>query len=62
MVSTIRELARQMGLPVIAEGVETQDQLDAVRALGCEYAQGYFFSPPVAPGDMAALLLRDPHW
>jgi EAL domain-containing protein (putative c-di-GMP-specific phosphodiesterase class I) len=62
MVSTIRELARQTGLPVIAEGVKTQEQLDAVRALGCEYAQSYFFSPPLEPGDTAALLLRGPHW
>jgi EAL domain-containing protein (putative c-di-GMP-specific phosphodiesterase class I) len=51
-----------MGVPVIAEGVETEAQLAAVRDLGCEYAQGYFFSEPLPRDDMAALIQRDPLW
>jgi diguanylate cyclase (GGDEF)-like protein len=62
LVSTIRELARQMGLPVIAEGVETKEQLEVVRALQCEYAQGYVFSRPVPAAEMAELLTLDPRW
>ena len=62
LASTIRELARSMGVPVIAEGVETEAQLAAVRDLGCEYAQGYLFSEPLPREEMAALIQRDPVW
>jgi EAL domain-containing protein (putative c-di-GMP-specific phosphodiesterase class I) len=46
MVGAIVELAGAMDLKVVAEGVETVEQLDAVVALGCEYAQGYLFARP----------------
>ena len=49
---TIVALARTMGVEVIAEGVETEEQAAALSALGCEYAQGYLFSEPVS-GDLA---------
>jgi len=62
VMSTIRELARSMGVPVIAEGVETEEQLACVRDLGCEYAQGYFFSRPLPRDEMANLMRRDPVW
>ena len=62
VVTTIRELARSMGVPVIAEGVETQEQLARVRDLGCEYAQGYFFSRPLPHEELAALMESDPLW
>jgi EAL domain-containing protein (putative c-di-GMP-specific phosphodiesterase class I) len=42
--STI-ELAHNLGLKVVAEGVESESCLAALRALGCDMAQGYFFSP-----------------
>jgi EAL domain-containing protein (putative c-di-GMP-specific phosphodiesterase class I) len=41
-----------------AEGVETEDQLDLVRELGCSEVQGYFFSPPL-PASAAALLFTE---
>ncbi|GET36998.1 GGDEF/EAL domain-containing response regulator [Microseira wollei] len=44
---TIITLAHTLELDVIAEGVETQEQLEILRALGCEYGQGYLFSPPL---------------
>jgi diguanylate cyclase (GGDEF)-like protein len=50
--STI-ELGHNMGLRVIAEGVETQDGLSLLGKLGCDMAQGYFLSPPLA-GDALA--------
>ena len=62
VVATIRELARQIGVPVIAEGVETAEHLALIRGLGCEFAQGYFFSRPIPSADIAALVARDPVW
>ena len=47
LVETIHDLARRLGLIVIAEGVETEEQLARLRSLGCDLAQGYLFSPPV---------------
>ena len=47
ITQTITTLAHSLGMDVIAEGVQTQQQLNQVRAVGCNYAQGYFFSEPV---------------
>ena len=46
-VRAIIELAQELGVSVIAEGVETADQLTRLKQLECNAAQGYFFSPPV---------------
>ncbi|HKY50858.1 MAG TPA: EAL domain-containing protein [Candidatus Limnocylindria bacterium] len=51
--STI-ELAHSLGLRVVAEGVETADVWDALRALGCDEVQGYFISRPLSPQDFTA--------
>jgi EAL domain-containing protein (putative c-di-GMP-specific phosphodiesterase class I) len=47
IVRTLVMLAHRLGLDVIAEGVETPEQLDLLKTLGCEYGQGYFFSKAV---------------
>jgi diguanylate cyclase (GGDEF)-like protein/PAS domain S-box-containing protein len=47
IVRTIVQLGHNLGLRVIAEGVETEPQREVLRHLGCDYAQGYFYSPPV---------------
>jgi EAL domain-containing protein (putative c-di-GMP-specific phosphodiesterase class I) len=47
IVRVIVMLAHHLGLKVVAEGVETQAQLNLLRRLGCERAQGYLFSRPV---------------
>ena len=47
IVESIIFLARSLGLKTIAEGVETREQLEQLRTLGCTAAQGYFFSRPV---------------
>jgi len=62
MVRTIALLARGLDLAVIAEGVETVQQLDAVRAMGCDYAQGFLIAPPLDPEEMRALLAADRRW
>ena len=49
------ELARDLGLTVVAVGVETEVQLEVLVDLGCELAQGYLFSAPVGPDEFAAL-------
>lgn len=52
------ELAHDLGLCVVAEGVETQEQLDKLRALGCDKIQGYYFSRPL-PEDEFITYLKD---
>jgi EAL domain-containing protein (putative c-di-GMP-specific phosphodiesterase class I) len=53
-------LGHKLGFEVVAEGVETQEQLDFLRAQGCGVAQGYHFSRPVPASEVAALLSQ--HW
>jgi diguanylate cyclase (GGDEF)-like protein len=55
--STI-ELAHNLGLRVVAEGVESEDAWRQLEGLGCDYAQGYFLSRPL-PADAATRLIRD---
>ena len=62
LVRTVRDLARNIGVTVIAEGVETPEQLAELRGLGCESAQGYLFSRPVPASEMERVLERDPRW
>jgi EAL domain-containing protein (putative c-di-GMP-specific phosphodiesterase class I) len=58
LVRTIISLARGLRMKVVAEGVETEAQLERLRAGGCDYAQGYFISAPVEPL-AATRLLRE---
>ncbi len=61
IVSSILSLAYAMGKHTIAEGVETREQAAILLRMGCEIAQGYFFSRPVAADQIASMLLR-PLW
>jgi EAL domain-containing protein (putative c-di-GMP-specific phosphodiesterase class I) len=49
-------LAHNLGLEVIAEGVETAAQLDHLKLLGCEFAQGFHISAPLPAAEATALL------
>ena len=60
IVSAIAEMARALGARVVAEGVETEDQLAGVRKLGCELAQGYLFARPLPAHKIDGLLRTDP--
>ncbi|MEX0768805.1 MAG: bifunctional diguanylate cyclase/phosphodiesterase [Microthrixaceae bacterium] len=56
IVAAIVQLAKALGLSVVAEGIETQVQLDCLRGLGCAIGQGYLFARPV-PADAAEKFL-----
>jgi len=56
LAATIVSLARVLGLQAVAEGIETKGQADALAGLGCGLGQGFLFSRPVAPDDLADLL------
>ncbi|MEA2184210.1 MAG: hypothetical protein QOF69_3395, partial [Solirubrobacteraceae bacterium] len=60
IVSAVVDLAANLGLRSIAEGVETSSQLDRLRTLGCDQAQGYLFSHPVAPTGIPAAIQHPP--
>ena len=56
LATAIIAMGRSLKLELVAEGVETPQQLEFLRALGCERFQGYLFSPAVPPGEFAALM------
>jgi diguanylate cyclase (GGDEF)-like protein len=51
-------LGRSLGLPIVAEGIETAEQLRVLRRLGCGLGQGYLFGRPVAGPELEPILLR----
>jgi EAL domain-containing protein (putative c-di-GMP-specific phosphodiesterase class I) len=58
IVRAIAALGISLSVPTIAEGVETAQQLERVRANGCTSVQGYYYSKPIPPSQIAALLER----
>ncbi|HEY6806981.1 MAG TPA: EAL domain-containing protein [Pyrinomonadaceae bacterium] len=59
IVKTISTLARNLGMQVIAEGIETEEQHQELKKLGCEYGQGYLFSRPVDVEGALRLIAKD---
>ena len=57
IVSAIIAMAKELGINVLAEGVETEEQLSFLRKKGCNYIQGYYFSKPVDVSAFTQLLL-----
>jgi diguanylate cyclase (GGDEF)-like protein/PAS domain S-box-containing protein len=62
IIEIIITLAHQLGMDVLAEGVETKEQLALLRKLNCEYAQGNFFSIPLNSSVAEALIMTNPRW
>ena len=58
LVELILDIARYLDVPVVAEGVETAEQLALLRKAGCELVQGYYFSKPVPPEEFEKLILK----
>jgi diguanylate cyclase len=56
IVSAIISMGRSLGLRVIAEGVETPEDLDFLKALDCDQDRGFYFSPAIRPEEFATLL------
>lgn len=61
LVKTIIAMAHSLGRNVIAEGVETQQQLQILKDLGCEEAQGYFLAPPLGKDAVTSLIKTHGH-
>jgi diguanylate cyclase (GGDEF)-like protein len=62
IVRTVISLAENMGMEVVAEGVETLSQLTQLRKLKCEFGQGYLFSRPVDAASVSEWITKKPHW
>ncbi len=62
VVRSILALAQGLELQVVAEGIETSEQLEQLRGLSCTYGQGYLLSRPLAPADLEAAILRPKRW
>ena len=58
LAEAIIVMGHKLGIKIIAEGVETQEQLSLLVDAGCDYAQGYLFSRPVPPDKFERLLKK----
>jgi len=52
IVENIIKLAKSLGIKTVAEGIETEEEMETLRALGCDYLQGFLFSPPLPPEEV----------
>ena len=59
LVALILGIAKNLGIPVVAEGVETEEQLRLLKKLGCAIVQGYYFSRPLHPSHFEEKFLRE---
>ncbi len=62
IVSAVIDLGHALSWKVVAEGVENATQVEHLRRMGCDLAQGYFFSEPIASEEATALLANGPPW
>ncbi|WP_028505096.1 EAL domain-containing response regulator [Ruminococcus sp. FC2018] len=59
LVGIMIDIARLLEVPVIAEGVETKEQMELLKKLGCDIIQGYYFSKPLPPEEFGALVEKE---
>jgi EAL domain-containing protein (putative c-di-GMP-specific phosphodiesterase class I) len=62
IVRSVIDLAHALSLKVVAEGVEQPEQLEALRSLGCDFAQGYLFAPPLPTEELLPWLASPQAW
>ncbi len=62
IVKTILSLGHQLGMTVVAEGIETAAQLQALRQMSCDYGQGYLFAKPLTAEQASQLLQQPKQW
>ncbi len=58
-MALILDIARNLKIPVVAEGVETEKQIRLLKDLGCSLVQGYYFSRPLHPSDFEDAFVRN---
>ena len=59
LVEVVLDIARHLKVPVVAEGVETGEQVDMLRRAGCDLIQGFYFSRPLPPEEFEKLILKE---
>lgn len=59
IIGSVIKMAHMMGLSVVSEGVETEEQRDSLRCMGCDYVQGYFYYRPMAIDDFERILTNE---
>ena len=59
LIELILDIAGYLKVPVVAEGVENEHQLNLLRDAGCDYVQGYYFSRPLPAADFEGLILKE---
>ena len=59
IIAAMIAMAKQLGIETVAEGVENATQVKVLREHGCDQIQGYYFSPPVPPESITAMLIAD---
>ena len=61
LVESIISLGHNIGMSIIAEGIEEENQAKTLQNLGCDKIQGYFFSKPLAENDLVSYLSENNH-
>ena len=59
LVQLVLDIAKYLKVPVVAEGVETEQQLDMLKGAGCDLVQGYYFSRPLPPEAFEELIIKE---
>ncbi len=59
IIASVMRMAKWLDLPTIAEGVESADQVDFLREIGCEHIQGYFYARPMPVEEYEELIMKD---
>jgi EAL domain-containing protein (putative c-di-GMP-specific phosphodiesterase class I) len=62
VAAAVMHMSRALGLRTAAEGVEEPEQLDGLRALGCDLAQGFLFARPIPSEELEVMLRAEPQW